>query len=163
MNIERFKNGSITTYNEAETIFIKSLCEEAQRNIYRGFATPYDYGYKANKVGRVTLDEDDDKCSDECEEEYKEAISVYNRFIYNLHNYMAYDSSADENVFRLWKALLRYVENVQTISDYEKNQVVLITWLREYWGAWTESILKEEFKYMNLCSIVLNSLKEFCK
>lgn len=46
MKVEHFKNGSITTYNDNETFFIATLNEVAQRNIHRGLATPYDYGYK---------------------------------------------------------------------------------------------------------------------
>lgn len=50
MKIEHFKNGSITTYNDNETYFIATLNEVAQRNIHRGLATPYDYGYDPQRV-----------------------------------------------------------------------------------------------------------------
>ena len=46
MEVKHFKNGSITTYNDNETFFIATLNEVAQKNIHRGLATPYDYGYK---------------------------------------------------------------------------------------------------------------------
>lgn len=37
---------NVITYDDEEWAFIETLNEVAQRNIRRGLATPYDYGYK---------------------------------------------------------------------------------------------------------------------
>lgn len=156
MKIEYFKNGSITTYNEAETAFIDTLCKEAQKNIHIGLATPYDYGYKPVEiVGRVTLDEDN--------EDIGAAYDTYISFIIKLGNYILYNASADENAFRLLKTLNKYTNSALTTTEYKTKSASLITYLNNQWGAFTESVLDETFKYMNVTNLVLDSLKNFIK
>lgn len=41
-------------YNDAESEFISTLDEQAQKNIRRGICTPYDYGYKSRIYDTVS-------------------------------------------------------------------------------------------------------------
>ena len=167
MKVEHYENGSITTYNEEETIFIRSLDKVAQKNIYRGLATPYDYGYKA-KVGRVTLDEDEEEHKNIAEEynrirealaEYNKKLELYDRFESNFAGYVLFDKKADESIFKIWKSIQEWttVEDEDTSSD---NKVCLITYFEEYWYMWLQHILNEDYKYMSLTQMVWESWLE---
>ena len=46
MTVEYGNNQATITYDNDECEFVKTLDDIAQKNIRRGLATPYDYGYK---------------------------------------------------------------------------------------------------------------------
>lgn len=46
MTIKRINQGFETIYDDDEWDFIETLPENCKRNILRGLATPYDYGFK---------------------------------------------------------------------------------------------------------------------
>lgn len=241
MEVKHFKNGSITTYDENETAFIATLSAEAQNNIHRGLATPYDYGYKPEcvyfkidstqiagtqlshdefvkkfkeldnmlmdddrkyyvlyeevnafpwsvgqykeyfwciptseitfkpdpeggwqLVGRVTLDEDEGGLAPD-EDDTDAAYDIYKLFIAHLGSYIIYHPNSDENSFKLLKMLKKHTNSTSSQSDRKQRAAALITYLRDQWGAFTESVLNETFKYMNVTALVLDSVKEFCK
>lgn len=97
-------------------------------------------------------------------EEYKQNIEDYNRrltlfgtFEANLAYYILSDKRADEDVFKMWKAIRELVDAPSDPEIQKDNKAILIGYLEEYWFAWLESILDEEYKYMNLTSIVWDS------
>ena len=94
-------------------------------------------------------------------EEYKQNIEDYNRrlalfdtFEANLAHYILSDKRADEDVFKMWKAIRELVDTPSDPEIQKDNKAILIGYFEEYWFAWLESILDEEYKYMNLTSIV---------
>lgn len=96
------------------------------------------------------------------EEAYKEELKTFDKFEENITHYLLYDSRADENCFRLWKAFEQDIAAATSTDIMLDNKVCLITWLKENWGAFLECILNNEFTYMNVASIVLESWEEFC-
>ena len=238
MKVKHFKKGSITTYNDNETFFIATLYDVALRNIHRGLATPYDYGYKPeytyftvdgyaiagiptvrsqfidffnkikevdmsdnNKywilehegfywciptseiefihvgdewhylkdecadaiekiVGRITLDEDEEAEFEFEEDEYCYKLNTFTVFERNLGHYLLYNPKADETIFKVYKSIQKWVSTPIDPEVCADNKVCLVTYLEEDWNAWFESIINQEYKYMNLTQIVWNSWLE---
>jgi hypothetical protein len=124
-------------------------------------------------VGRITLDLDEDEFySDEDEEEFElvsleEAfefeLALFDTFECNLSHYLLFNNRADESTFKLWKAFQQNISKGQTPDIVTDNKICLMNWLQSNWGAFTECILDNTFKYMNVTSLVLDSWKEFCE
>lgn len=53
MEINTTSNKMTITYTTNELEFIKTLDEKCQKSIFRGFCTPYDYGYKSDMCDTV--------------------------------------------------------------------------------------------------------------
>lgn len=155
MKVERFKNGSITTYNKSGSEFIATLNEVSQNYIHRGLATPYDYGYKPKTSG-VTLDKE----AEFEEDEYCLKLNTFTVFNRNLKHYLLYNPKADETVFKVYKSIQKWVDTPTDPEVCVDNKVCLVTYLQDEWNAWFESILNKEYKYMNLTSIVWSSWEE---
>ena len=115
--------------------------------------------------GRVTLDEEEDECEFELvllEDVHEEELILFDEFAERFKHYLLFDKRADENTFKLWKALTQDIASAQTVDIMTDNKVCLVTWLRSNWGAFFECILDESFKYMNVTELVLESWNEFC-
>ena len=109
----------------------------------------------------VTLDEDEEDILENIRE-YNSRLSVFDVFENNLTQYLLYDKRADEDTFKLWKALEQDIAKASNSDVMSDNKVCLITWLESNWRAFLECILDNNFKYMNVASIVLQTWIEFC-
>lgn len=99
-------------------------------------------------------------------EEYKEWLEEYNRrielfdvFERKFTHYILYNSNADVEVFKVWKAIQNFINSSSDPDDVDDCKAGLIGFFEEFWFAWLEDILDGEYKYMNLTSIVWDSLE----
>lgn len=114
-------------------------------------------------VGRVTLCEDDEGGLMPDTDDTDAAYDTYRKFLDCLGSYIIYHPLSDENSFKLLKMLKEHTNSTSSQSDREHRAAALITYLCDQWGAFTESVLNETFKYMNVTAFVLDSVQKFCK
>lgn len=103
----------------------------------------------------VTIEEDDDE---NCEE-----LEKFEKFESNLACYVLYDKRADVEAFKLWKAFDNFINEAKDQDTMLDNKVCLIAWLEDNWNAFLKCILDDNFKYINVSSMVLESWEEFYK
>ena len=114
------------------------------------------------KVSGVTLDEDYGTLEKkiEAEVEYNRLLTKFDSFESAFASYVLFDKRADEDNFKVWKAIQEWVNTPTNKDVSDDNKMCLMTYLENEWGAWTDSILFEEYKYMNLTKIVWDSWAE---
>ena len=63
----------------------------------------------------------------------------------------------DQDTYRLYKAIKDFAYLPEDADVIDDNKVCVVCYFREHWKAWYDSILNREYKYMNICGIVLES------
>lgn len=85
---------------------------------------------------------------------YEHDLDEFNEFIYSYGLYIMEDPKADLDNFNFYKAIQSWVKTPADEDIRDDNKACVVSFLREHWKAWYESVLNREYKYMNVSGLV---------
>lgn len=85
---------------------------------------------------------------------YEEDLQEFDEFIHAYGLYIMDDLRADTDSFEFYKAIQSWVKTPADEDIRDDNKACVVSFLREHWKAWYESVLNREYKYMNVSGLV---------